>query len=43
MAKAGGVMDDPGHIIWPGFLGLAGPQSFGLSLADMLWPAMPSN
>jgi hypothetical protein len=37
-----GVMADPSLIIRPRLLGLAGPQSFGLSLAGVLraaWPA----
>jgi hypothetical protein len=28
---------------WPGFLGLAGPRSFGLLLADILWAAWPTD
>jgi hypothetical protein len=31
-----GVMADLGLSVWPGLLSLAGPQSFGLSLAGVL-------
>ena len=39
----GGVVADLGLIVRPGLLGLAGPRSFGLSLASVLraaWPAI---
>ena len=32
-----GVVADPGLIVRSGLLGLAGPRSFGPSLADVLW------
>jgi hypothetical protein len=41
--QEGGVVPDPGLIVWPGLLGLSGPQSFGFSLADVLWAAWPSD
>ena len=36
LRQEGEVVANPGLIVWPSLLGLAGPQSFGLSLADVL-------
>jgi hypothetical protein len=36
-------MANPGPSVQPGSLGLAGPQSFGPSLADVSWVARPAN
>jgi hypothetical protein len=36
-------MVDPGLIVRTSLLGLAGTESFGLSLADVLWAAWPSD
>ena len=43
LRQEGGVVSDPGLIVWPGLLGLAGPQSCGLSLAGVLRAAWPAN
>ena len=38
-----GVVADPRLSAWPGFLGSAGPRSFGLLLADVSWATRPAN
>jgi hypothetical protein len=38
-----GVVADPCLSVWSGFLGSAGPWSFGLLLADISWATWPSN
>ena len=44
MAKSEeGVMADPRLSAWPGFLGSAGPRSFGLLLADVSWAVLPTD
>jgi len=36
------IVADPGLSVRPCFLGMAGPQSFGPSLANILWAAWPA-
>jgi hypothetical protein len=43
LRHGGGVGVDPGLSVQPGSPGLAGPQSFGPSLTDVLWAARPAN
>ena len=43
LRNEGGVVADPGLGAQPSLLGLAGPRSFGLSLAAVLWAAWPTN
>ena len=43
LRQEGGVMANPGLIIWPSLLSLVRPQLFALSLADVFWATWPSD